>query len=233
MKKFLAILMAIFMLVSLCACDRKKGGNDGDEKIVSAIFISDGMVWTNEITLKCDDATLVQSYSYFDDDSSCIISDKRIYFLEKDGNVYVVMKATMQRNVIGENSDEYRNSLDPDEDSMEIAMLEKGGFILDDMMMEAMGLKGMSFDFTYDLERGIIKEITTKTADSTETNEFLYSGAGRQIGVNVYRKSGKTEEEYSCIFSEFHSNGLPKTVEWDFGDGDTRTDRFTDQGYRE
>lgn len=238
MKRLLAIFITVIMLVSLIACgENGKGDSDknGDVKNVSAFKVGDGMIQTWKLTFDGEDTIMSMIRAYLDEDTSCTITREQIYYFEKSEDVYVIKKMIMKQYVEGENADEYINSLDPEEYSMEIAMLEEGGLVLDDEMMEEMGItKGTTYAFTYDLKKGSLNSIVIdSTSYGRSEYEFIFDGSGKQTGAREKYNDGEEGYEVSYTVTEFHSNGMPKTVEWKFGDDQTRTDTYTDKGFME
>ena len=228
MKRLFAFLMIGFMVLSLASC--------GGGKSAKAITVSDGMIWEYECVENGKTITFSGKCSFLDDDTSCVITGEQIMFLEKDGDSYVVTKAVLKETVSGKNADEYKNSLDPedDDDADELKMLSKDGLVLEGKALEEFGLDSDArVSLKFDFAKGRLLSYEMRMGNDINRAKFIFDKSGKQTGVETYNKYDEDEYEYTLTFTEFHSNGVLKTAERDFGDGEIRTYKFNDKGLME
>ena len=228
MKRILAFLMIAFMLLSLASCS---GG-----KSAKAITVSDGMIWEYECVEHSKITTLSAKCSFLDDDTSCVITGEQVMFLEKDGDSYVITKVILKETVSGKNADEYKNSLDPEdeEDADELKMLSDGGLVLEGKALKEYGLDSDArVSLKCDFAKDRLLSFEMRRGNYIDREEFIFDKSGKQTGVETHSTYDGDEYEYTITFTEFHSNGVLKTAKLDYGDGDTGTYKFNDKGLME
>ena len=230
MKKILAIFMAMFMMVSFCACDKSKGGNVG--VTASAYDIMDGDLGKYEVTIDGNKAVLVRSDVYNDYELRCVFSTTLTLYLEKNGDTYTLTKVKRKQTVSGERASEYVDSLDPVEDKLTLQMLSENGLVYTEEMMAQSGMKGATASFSFDSAKRLT-DLTIIDLSSKMTCKFSYDSKGNQTGCSVeYKYTGEDAWVENYVFKELYANGQPKTVECQTDD-ETETYIYNDQGYRE
>ena len=230
MKKFLAILMAIFMLVSLCACDKSEGGKGS--VTASAYDVMDGDLGKYEVTIDGNKAVLVRSDVYNDYELRCVFSTTLTLYLEKNGDTYTLTKVKRKQTINGDGANGYYNSLDTDEDSLILQMLSENGLVYTEEMMAQSGMKGATASFSFDNAKRLT-DLTIIDLSSKMTCKFSYDSKGNQISCRTeYKQSDGDAWVENYVFKELYANGQPKTVECQTED-ETETYIYNDQGYIE
>ena len=222
--------MAMFMLVSFCACDKSEGGKGS--VTASAYDVMDGDLGKYEVTIDGNKAVLVRSdvYNYYE--LRCVFSTTLTLYLEKNGDTYTLTKVKRKQTINGDGANEYYNSLDTDEDSLILQMLSENGLVYTEEMMAQSGMKGATASFSFDSAKRLT-DLTIIDLSSKMTCKFSYDSKGNQISCRTeYKLSDGDAWVENYVFKELYANGQPKTVECQTDD-ETETYIYNDQGYRE
>ena len=213
MKKLIAMLLALVMILSLCACDKK---NSTEEELETAYLLteigatqkdSEGKTHTMKATMKYDDDyNVIGTKTYEDGKLSMEIT------YDKD----------MDKPLVAQEYDEDGKKTDRTEYTY-----DANGNLLERSGNRNYNGKNSTFKyiFTYDANSNMLTE--KNYSNGKLENEFIYTyTAFNKVATEILRYS--YGEEVHCTYTyDQHENKISETRTWQYDNGETRSTQTT------
>lgn len=212
MKKLIAMLLALVMILSLCACDKK---NSTEEELETAYLLSE--ISATQTDSEGKTSTMKATMKY-DDDYNLIGGETY-----QDGKL--VYKSTFDKDPQKPLVElEYE---DGKETSRTTYTYDANGNLLERSGNRNYNGKNSTFKyiFTYDANSNMLTE--KNYSNGKLENEFIYTyTAFNKVATEILRYS--YGEEVHCTYTyDQHENKISETRTWQYDNGETRSTQTT------